>query len=203
MLKTELTTGEEYMLNSGLVGRPPTIDFNGLRHWMAIGLENDRRLSLQADPNIYRLAVYNIYRLRKVGKGRASFWSDISKDSQMNRGLIIWISSFKSDWRLSIRPDPNFHKPMAYNPYRIREAGKSHACYRGDIINDCQIIWDLDRKDIGFQNGRRLSPRMDPKFYRLIIYFLCQLRKVDKGRISFWCYFFKDRWITWVLIKCL
>ena len=75
---------------------------------MAIGLKNERRLSLQVDLKIYRLAVYNLYRLRKASKGRTNFWSDISDDRQINKGLIVWISGFKSDRRLRLRPDPNF-----------------------------------------------------------------------------------------------
>lgn len=184
MLKTELITREGYLVNSGIVGRSPTTYFYGLRHRMAIGSKIDRRLSLQADPKIYISMAYNIHRICKEGKDRVSLCSNISEDRQINRGLIVWISGFKSDRRLSLRSDSKFYKLMAYNPYQIREPGKMSACCQGDIINDRWVLRDLDRKDIRFKHGRRLCPRTNPKFYMLTIYFLCQLCKVGKGRAS-------------------
>jgi len=151
--------------------------FDGLHYRMVIRLENDQRLSLQTNPKIYRSVVYNIYRLRKESKCRASFIFDIIEDHRIKRGLIEWISGFKSDRRLSLGADSNFYRAMAYNPYQICEAGKSHTCFQCDIIKDHRIIRDLDRKAIGFQNGRRLIPRADPKFYTPLVYFLCQLHK--------------------------
>jgi len=140
MLKSKLTTRDKYLVNNGLVEGLQTIGFDGLHYRMAIWFENHRRLSLQADPNIYRSIVYNIYQLHKAGKCRVIFQYDIIEDHRIKRGLIEWISGFKSDRRLSLRADLNFYKPMAYNPYQIYEVGKSRACFWCDIIEDYRII---------------------------------------------------------------
>lgn len=164
---------------------------------MTIGWESDQRITIRADPKIFRSMVRNLDQVHEEGKYHASFWSDISKDHQINMDLIVWISSSKSNRRLSLEPEPNIYKPMAYNPYQICEPSKRGTCWRGDNVRDRRILRDLDWRDIKFQHGRRLFPRTDSKFYTLTVYLPCQLCKAGKDRAYLWSNLFHDQWITW------
>lgn len=140
MRKTELSTGEGHLVNNSVLSRSLTTDLDSLCHQMATGWESDQRLTIQADPKIFRSTVHNLHWVHKEGKDHASFRSNISEDHQINRDLIIWISSSKSNRRLSLRPDPNIYKPMVDNPYQIHESGKRGACCRGDSVRGRWIL---------------------------------------------------------------